>query len=374
MTRPKPFKAAHASGDSWAQAVKACVVGLGTIEPSDTLGFVYATEALGDHISSILAFLRQTTRVQHWVGAIAPGVCACGVEYHEGAGLSVMVGALPPDSFQVIPTLRDESLDMGAGTRQWIDSGPTVLGVVHGDPRNGRLPAIIGRLTEDTGCFLVGGLTGTEFEDTQVADTPTGGGLSGVLLHGTVPVVVGLTQGCTPIGPVHTITEGMDNTVVALDGRPALEVLKEDVGEVLARQLHRVAGYVHAGFPVDGSDRGDYIVRNLIGIDTTRGWLSVGAEVRIHDRLLFVRRDPNTAQADLRRMVRDVKARARGSARGGHYVTCIGRGPNMFGSGGGELGMIREELGDLPITGFYANGEISHGRLHGYTGVLTLFL
>ena len=30
-------------------------------------------------------------------------------------------------------------------------------------------------------------------------------------------------------------------------------------------------------------------------------------------------------------------------------------------------------LGDVPLAGFYANGEISHNRLYGYTGVLTLF-
>ena len=35
---------------------------------------------------------------------------------------------------------------------------------------------------------------------------------------------------------------------------------------------------------------------------------------------------------------------------------------------------FRDELGDFPLVGFFANGEISNNRLYGYTGVLTLFL
>ena len=72
-------------------------------------------------------------------------------------------------------------------------------------------------------------------------------------------------------------------------------------------------------------------------------------------------------------MLRELKARAP-QPKGGVYYTCVGRGPNLFGAESGELRIIQEELGDLPLTGFYCNGEISHNRLYGYTGVLTLFL
>lgn len=374
MGKPKSFKAAHAGAEDWGHAAKACLVGLGPIDSGDNLGFVYATEALGGDLSSILAFLRQTTKIEHWVGAVAPGVCGLGAEYHDGPGLSVMVGSLPAESFLVLPSIREVEEDFHPSMRDWLGASPTVLGVVHGDPRNAELPGIIERLAEVTGGFLVGGLTATQAEDQQIADEPTGGGLSGVLLSSDVGVVVGLTQGCSPIGPMRTITECTGNVVIALDGRPAIEVLKEDVGEVLSRNLRRVAGYVHAGLPVDGSDRGDYTVRNLLGIDTARGWLSIGAEINVKDRMMFVRRDPNRAQADLRRMVKDVRKRANGSARGALYFSCVGRGPRMFGGDNAELEVLREELGDMPIAGFYANGEISHNRLYGYTGVLALFL
>jgi small ligand-binding sensory domain FIST len=72
-----------------------------------------------------------------------------------------------------------------------------------------------------------------------------------------------------------------------------------------------------------------------------------------------------------------LEALGRGLARpprGGVYVSCVGRGVNLFGPDSAELGLIRDVLGEFPLVGFYANGEISHRRLYGYTGVLTLFL
>ena len=55
-------------------------------------------------------------------------------------------------------------------------------------------------------------------------------------------------------------------------------------------------------------------------------------------------------------------------------MSCLARGPALFGDDSQELKTIRDALGDFPLVGFFANGEISHNRLYGYTGVLTLFL
>jgi small ligand-binding sensory domain FIST len=72
-------------------------------------------------------------------------------------------------------------------------------------------------------------------------------------------------------------------------------------------------------------------------------------------------------------MVLQLRDRLPGPARGGLYHTCLGRGRHLFGEASAELSLIRDLLGDVPLAGFYANGEISHNRLYGYTGVLTLF-
>ena len=90
--------------------------------------------------------------------------------------------------------------------------------------------------------------------------------------------------------------------------------------------------------------------------------------------MMFCRRDRQAAEADLKRMLGQIKRRLNGPPRGGLYFSCIARGVNLFGPDSAELRLIREELGDLPLAGFYANGEISNNRLYGYTGVLALFL
>ena len=142
----------------------------------------------------------------------------------------------------------------------------------------------------------------------------------------------------------------------------------------LYSHLGRAAGYIHAAFLVEGSDTGDYMVRNLLGIDPVRGWLAIGNEVQAGDRVMFVRRDPKSAEEDLVATLKNLKNRLPGPPRGGVYFSCVARGPNMFGDEGKELSLIREHLGDLPLVGFYGNGEISNNRLYGYTGVLALFL
>ena len=76
---------------------------------------------------------------------------------------------------------------------------------------------------------------------------------------------------------------------------------------------------------------------------------------------------------DLKRMLDDVTARAPATVRAALYYSCIARGPNLFGDGSVELGTIKDALGDVPLAGFFANGEICNNRLYGYTGVLTLF-
>ena len=188
-----------------------------------------------------------------------------------------------------------------------------------------------------------------------------------------VAVATALTQGCVPIGPLRRIDEARDNVVMVIDGRPALAVFSQDIGPGLAQDLRRIGGLIFAGLPVAGSDTGDYLVRNLLAIDPGRGWLVLGAEVAAGDPILFCRRDPESARRDMSRMVRQLAGRLNGAPKAGVYVSCVARGASLFGEAGVETGLIRETLGDFPLIGFFANGEISRDRLYGHTGVLTLF-
>ena len=362
-----PFKFAHAAHADWTQAVQACMGQLGAIPSAATLGFLYVSDAFAGELEAILAFFKSATGVPHWTGSVGVGVCATGVEYLEEPALAVMLGEFAPADFSMLPVLRSPQ-DIDA---QLADA---YFAVVHGDPANNRIQELIDGLSSHVSSgFVVGGLSSSRGETAQISDGVVSGGLSGVLFSERVKLATRLTQGISPLGPRHRITTANKNVIGSLDHRPALDVMKEEIGEVLARDLRRAAGYIFVGLPVRGSDTGDYLVRNILGVDPQNHLVAVGEYVEPGDELLFCRRDQQTAEDDLQRMLAAIGAQLSAPIRGGVYYSCLGRGQHMFGAPSRELELIRDTLGGFPLVGFFANGEISHNRLYGYTGVLTLF-
>jgi small ligand-binding sensory domain FIST len=368
------FRAAHASGAGWAEAARACADALLPLPEGASLGFLYATDTLAGDLGSILAVLRERTRVQHWVGSVGLGVCAAGREYFAVPAVSALVTSWPENAFRVFGPQSPGRL-LPSTDADWLAKTQAAFAVVHGDPRDGRVVQTVATLSAEAGLYLVGGLAASSgAPPRQIAESVVEGGLSGVVLAPEIAVATGLTQGCSPIGPVRRITEARESVVMAIDDRPALEVFKADIGELLARDLRQVAGRIFAGFPVRGSDTGDYLVRNLMGIDTERQWIAIAERMAPGDQILFCRRDAASALEDLKRMLEGLKRRSPMAPKAGLYFSCVARGPNLFSPDSEELRTIRDALGDFPLAGFFGNGEIAHDRLYGYTGVLTLFL
>ena len=375
MTDADQFRAAAAAAPRWQDAVGRIVVGLGTLGREHQLGFVYVTEAFAAALPEIEVLLRQSTGVPHWVGAAGMGVCGFRAEYFDEPAISVLVMPIDAAGYRLFGGVKTGVRDLVEENRDWLAANDPPLVVVHADPRNTQVQDLVGEFAERANAYLVGGLTSGKAGAMQVAGRAMSGGLSGVLLSPyALPVAVGLTQGCSPIGPAHTVTRADGNVLIELDDQPALGVFQEDIGDVLARDLRRVGGYIFAALPVTGSDTGDYLVRNLMGIDRDNGLLAIGDVVSTGDKVMFCRRDEDSASEDLRRMLGRLKQRAANGVRGALYYTCVARGPNQFGPGSREMKIIADELGEFPIAGLFANGEINHNRLYGYTGVLTLFL
>ncbi|MEM7251811.1 MAG: FIST N-terminal domain-containing protein [Pseudomonadota bacterium] len=337
-----------------------------------TLGFLYVTDAFVNAMPGIINRLRDKTGVTDWVGSVGLGICATGVEYFERPALAVLLTSLDPADYRLIGTDGEDwsSVESACATVR----GGAYFGMVHADPTNPNVATILSDLPgKASDAFFVGGLTSSQSTHWQVANQVSQGGVSGVLLGSEVPVRTQLTQGCTPIGPRHEVTRSERNFVVELDGRPALDVFREDIGEILARDLRRVAGYIFAALPIADTDTGDYLVRNLVGVDPRTGVVAIGELVEPGQKLMFCRRDHNTAREDMVRMLEDLKGSLAGPPQAGVYFTCLARGPNLFGPNGEEVQMIRDVLGDFPMVGFFGNGEISNNRLYAYTGVLSVF-
>ena len=237
------------------------------------------------------------------------------------------------------------------------------------------------------------------------------GGLSGVAFTEGVQLVSRVTQGCLPVAPVHTVTGVDGNVVLQLDGEPALEVLLRDLQvsldqpqDALAAVRATLVGLMH---PADGqaSDAvrrtgnfgNDVVVRHIIGLDPTRQAVAVADYPEVGMQLAFCQRNAQAARADLMRICAEIReelepeeisadlaaglgAAALASAphparriAGAVYVSCTGRGGPHFGAPSAELQLVRHALGDVPLVGFFAAGEIARHHLYGYTGVLTVF-
>jgi small ligand-binding sensory domain FIST len=367
------FAFGHASAASWRAAVEACLEQCGQAARNATLGFVYASDTFADSLGEIVEVLQRRTGIAHWVGTVGCGVCATGREYLDEPALAVMCCAFDEGAFRVLPGLMSPR-DVAQARMDWGNHSAS-FAVLHGDPANRSLTSLLRELAARTDAgFVVGGLTSSRGRSVQYADGVVEGALSGVLFSEEIVVATRLTQGCSPIGPLHRITECRHNVLIRLDGRPALDVLREDAGPEVSANFAAAGGYLFAGLPVDGSDTGDYLVRNLAGIDPARKLVAVGEVVRPGAQLMFCRRDRGTASDDLVRMLDSIRTGLYRQPRGALYFNCLGRGPSLFGDNSEELRIIADALGDVPLVGFFCNGEISHNRLYGYTGVLTLFL
>jgi small ligand-binding sensory domain FIST len=372
------FAAAFAAGDPASLGARL----LAQLPKGDgaTLGILYVSEPAAQALPGLVDELALGTGIGNWVGGVGLGVCGAGEEVYERPAAAVLTAAVPPDAFRIFASTSDPAADLPRHHGKWIEAVQPLLALVHADPR---CPDLL-RATVDagsaSGAFLVGGLvshrTGATLVARSAGSNESGlgaGGIAGLMLAPGVGVATALTQGCMPIGPVRRIDEARDNVVMAIDGRPALDVFREDIGPQLAQDMRRIGGIIFAGLPVAGSDTGDYLVRNLMAIDPGQGWIVLGAEVSPGDPIVFCRRDPESAKQDLARMVKQLAGRLNGPPKAGVYVSCVARGVSLFGEEGVEATVIRETLGEFPLVGFFANGEISRDRLYGHTGILTLF-
>jgi small ligand-binding sensory domain FIST len=336
-----PFAFSH--GRDWRR----CVAALG--RPGRGLGFVYFTDHLLAQSGEMLAALREQTGVADWVGSVGTGVIATGTEYQDEPAMAAMVADI--DSFAVF------------SGKSPLKADGAHFAVVHADPGAPDVAGLVTDVSERLASgYVVGGISSSRSATVQIANEVLSGGLSGATL--TEKVATRLTQGCVPFPGRFRVTECADNVIAALDGRPALDVLIETVKGERAQLL--------VGLPVPGSDTADYTARNLLGVDAEKRLIAIGDLVEPGDEIVFCKRDSAAARADLERALGELKAAAP-APRGALYYSCVARGEHMFGSRGAELALVQQALGDVPLVGFFCNGEISRDRLYGYTGVLTLF-
>jgi small ligand-binding sensory domain FIST len=351
--------------------------------------------------------------VTDWAGTVGVGIAANNVEYFDEPALTVMLCELPHNQYRVFSGV--------APLGQHIGFEPHTA-LVHADGHTPDVGDLIAELAQRTqGDYVFGGLASSRHAAVQFAVSSAGhlrgqgaasgvyiGGLSGVAFGPEVSLMSRVTQGCVPVSEQHTITECEGHLVLTLDGEPALDVLLRDLKISLDQPQPALAQVratlVGLSAPDDQSIRrmGEFgeqvLVRHIVGLDPVRKAVAVAEMLTPGMGLSFCQRHVNAARADLMRIGSEIREALEAPAMmddeampwtaeagsaptepgakrilGAVYVSCAGRGGPHFGGPSAELHIVRRALGDVPLVGFFAGGEIAHQHLHGYTGVLTVF-
>lgn len=205
-------------------------------------------------------------------------------------------------------------------------------------------------------------------------------GAIGVLLGGPIKVDTVVSQGCRPIGQTMVVTAAEDNLLLELAGQPALARLEELVSALDEDDRELVASGLQIGIAMDEyaerHERGDFLIRGVLGIDPEREAVAIGDVVEIGRTVRFQVRDAITADEDLYELLDEYSDRA-GRVDGVLLFSCNGRGSTMFGTADHDALAIRETLGPIGVAGFFAAGEIGpvagHNHVHGFTASMLIF-
>lgn len=203
-------------------------------------------------------------------------------------------------------------------------------------------------------------------------------GAVGVMLSGAIAADVIVSQGCRPIGSVHSITKVEENVVVSLDGRPPLAEVQGMVESLSVDDRELLRHGLFVGRAIDARKsplgRGDFLIRSVVGVDQKRGTIAVGDDLTVGERIQFHVRDAATAREDLEMMLSLHTLLE--PARGALLFSCNGRGTHLYGRPDGDISIIRDYLGRVPLAGFFCAGEFGpiggKSFLHGHTASLAL--
>jgi small ligand-binding sensory domain FIST len=199
-------------------------------------------------------------------------------------------------------------------------------------------------------------------------------GAVGVLLPHASGATTVVSQGCRPIGTPMVVTRADHRVVLELAGKPALGRLAELIGGLSESERDLARSGLHVGWVIDEHkerfERGDVLIRNLLGGNKEAGALVVAGPVQVGSTVQFQVRDAATADEDLRQLL------AGRQATGALVFTCTGRGSRLFGRTGHDAEVVDAVTGGA-TAGMFCAGEVgpvgSRSFVHGFTASVLLF-
>ncbi len=350
------------------------------------LAFVFFSIHHAANASIISSMLQRELQAKVCLGCSGEGVIAGSQEIETAAALTVWAACLPDvklTPLQISVSQLQDQIRMPGWPEPGIEDTTFLL---LADPFSTPMQEVLSLINEryphgKVGGGLAGGGQDSGENRLLLNDQSFDGGVVGVQLTGPITVRTVTSQGCRPIGERFVVTRAEQNLIYELGGVSALKRLQnvfESMEGVQRSDAHRA---LHLGIVIDehGShfERGDFLVRNLIGADQQAGAVAIGDIIQEGQTVQFHLRDAKSASDDLHVLLAADRAKHRNPPLGALLFSCCGRGEGLFGQPHHDIGVVQERLGPIPTAGFFAQGEIGSvgGRnfLHGYTASVVIF-
>ena len=354
------------------------------------LAIVFVSHHHGAFFDGLASDICEAIETDRLAGCTGESIVGMAREIENQPALSVWAASLP-ETTVVSMRLSVEQTSEGQLVVGWPDELPELWPagaalVLMADPFSFPAPSVIQRLNEDQpDTSVLGGMASggrgpgqnALFCDGRVVQE----GAVAVWIHGATQVHSIVSQGCRPIGRHFVITKAEQNVIQELGGRPAVIQLKQIFDELSTSDQALVQNGLHVGCVVDEYkdhfELGDFLVRNVEGLDPDSGAIAVGEFIRPGQTVQFHVRDQQSADAELRELLANVKLESTRKPAGALLFTCNGRGTRLFSIPDHDAGCVQEILGDIPLAGFFAQGELGpvggKNFLHGFTASIALF-
>ena len=387
-------EAALATGANAAEVVEALLAQLpmlhGTAEAD--LAFLFTSDAYAADLPDVLPGLKARTGAKVLFGCSGQGLIGPAKEEEQQPAMSLQVLSLPGATLTPFYLSAEEALSPDAGDLIRERLGSTLLDVnalfLFVDPFSvdgERLLESVASVRDDLP--VVGGLASAKFSRRGtyllLNDRVYEDGVVGVALGGAYEVKTVVSQGAAPLGKAWTITGVEGNLIQSIGMRPAIEVLGDMFKRLPPEVQVRARANLLVGLAMneyrDEFGRGDFLIRNLMGVDRESGAIAIGAMPREGQTVQFQLRDPTAADEDLHELLAKARQELEGrEVAGALLCSCNGRGIGLFGQPDHDAKTFLEEMGAIPVAGFFCNGEIGpvggKNFLHGFTASIALIL
>jgi small ligand-binding sensory domain FIST len=362
---------------------------LGNARPE--LALVFYSPHHADSAEPLARLIRAKLQPHCLLGCLGESIVGNGREVEDGPALSLWLGSwdgkaeLSP--FHLLMSETSEGMSLLGWPDEMLDAGPRhSLLLTFGDPYTFPTAELyLPRLNDDyPGLAAIGGMvsspTGPTAGSLILNDEALAEGAVGVLLRGDFRWRSLVSQGCRPIGRPLVITKGQENIVSEVGGMRPIDYLRGLHNELTAADRALFERGLLLGVAIseyrESFARGDFLVRNLLGIDRASGAMALADRIRVGQTVQFHVRDAPSADEDLRIMLRN--AREAGlRPQAGLLFSCNGRGSRLFSEPNHDAGAIQNELGPIPLAGFFAAGELGpiggRNAIHGFTASAVFF-